>query len=100
MFMKAFMPATKVVPAAGIAYTVGSPNLGYPFGWASIPAKMVASNTEMKVKNAERVASFASVSKVLGREQTKDTTAIIAEKPIVQTVLLVIVLRYFAPTRQ
>ena len=65
-----------------------------------MPAKIVARRTEMNVKNAETVASFARVLKVLGREQTNEMRAMIAEKPIVQTLWLVMVFRYLAPTRQ
>ena len=54
----------------------------------------------MNVKKAETVASLARALKVLGKEQTQDTIAMIAEKPMVHTPPLVMVLRYFAPTRQ
>ena len=51
----------------------------------------------MNVKKAESVASFERVSNVLGKEQKKHMTAMMAEKPTVQTLPLVIVLRYLAP---
>ena len=101
MFINAFMPATNPVPAAGTASTIGAPLAGQPApGWSSIPAKIVASNTETKVKKADRPASFASVLNVLGREQTQETTATMALKPIVQTPWFVMVFRYFDPVRQ
>lgn len=53
----------------------------------------------MKVKNADRVASLERVSNVLGREQKNERTAQIAEKPTVQTALLLIVFRYLAPIK-
>ena len=60
---------------------------------------MAAKRTETNVKIAERVASFERVSNVLGREQTKETTAIIAEKPTVHTAPPVMVFRYLAPVK-
>ena len=53
----------------------------------------------MKVKNAETVASFDRVSKVLGREQNHERTAQIAENPTVQTAPLVMVFKYLAPVK-
>lgn len=53
----------------------------------------------MKVKNAERVASLERVSNVLGREQTSERTAQMAEKPTVQTAPPLIVFRYLAPVK-
>ena len=64
------------MPAAGTARTRGSPPpvpvaetyLGsglYLAGRPSIPAKMAARMTEMKVKKAETVANLARVSNVL-----------------------------------
>lgn len=53
----------------------------------------------MKVKNAESVASFDKVSKVLGREQTHERTAQIAENPTVHTAPLLMVFRYLAPVK-
>ena len=102
MFMKAFMPATNDVPFAGIAKTSGfTPYLGHPApGWSSIAAKIVASRTEIKVKNADAAASFARVLNVRGKELTHDTTATMALKPTVQSPWLLIVLRYFDPVRQ
>ena len=68
-------------------------------GWASIPAKMAANRTETKVKKAERVASLERVSNVRGREQKKERTAQIAEKPTVHTAWPLMVFRYLAPVR-
>jgi hypothetical protein len=111
MFKKALIPATKVVPATGTAYTVGSPPLSpvsgmielgsglYSYGWASIPAKMVASRTEMKVKNAEAVPNFDKALKVLGREQIQQISVAMTAKTIVHWLWLVMVLRYLALTR-
>ena len=53
----------------------------------------------MKVKNAEKVAILDRVLKVLGSEQTQESTVQMAEKPTVQTALLDMVLRYFAPVK-
>ena len=71
-------------------------------GWSSIPAKMVARMTDMKVKKAENPAKVESVPNVRGREQAQDAMATMAENTMVQTPLLpfVIVLRYLAPVRQ
>ena len=108
MFRKAFIPLTKPVPAAATVRTLGSPT-SRPFGppvlypavpcLPSTPAKTAARSTEMKVKNAERVASLDRVSKVLGREHTQESTAQIAENPTVQTAPLLMVFRYFAPVK-
>ena len=84
MFMNADIPATKVVPASGIASTRGSPFAGYPAGWSSIAEKIVARMTEMKVKNADAVPNKARVLKVRGNDAKKETAATIALKPIVQ----------------
>jgi hypothetical protein len=54
----------------------------------------------MKVNRAESVASFESVLNVLGSEQKSEITAVMAAKPMVQTLWLVMVFKYFAPTRQ
>jgi hypothetical protein len=83
MFMKAFIPRTKLVPLAGIARTVGSPSLGYPAGLPSAPEKAAAKMTEMKVNNAEKVAILASPLKVRGIEAANEMTAVMAAKPIV-----------------
>ena len=48
-----------------------------------MPANIIASSTERKVKNADAVASLESVSNVLGSDDTKLMIAMIAEKPIV-----------------
>ena len=53
----------------------------------------------MKVKRADAVAIFDSVSNVRGREQKKEITAVMAPKPTVQTAPFVMVLRYSAPIR-
>ena len=53
----------------------------------------------MKVKKAEKVAILDRVLKVLGSEQTQESTVQMAEKPTVQTALLDMVLRYFAPVK-
>ena len=105
MFKNAFIPLMNVVPAAGTTSTVGSPTrrplfppVLYPAGWASIPAKIAARTTEMNVKRADRVASFERVSKVLGKEQKKHTTPMMAAKPTVHSPPPVMVLRYSAPT--
>lgn len=60
---------------------------------------MAAKRTEIKVKKADRVASFESVSNVLGREHKKDITATIAENPTVHNPPLLIVFRYSAPIK-
>jgi hypothetical protein len=60
---------------------------------------MAAKRTEMNVKTAERVASFDRVSNVLGREQKKERTAQIAEKPTVHTAPPLMVFRYLAPIK-
>jgi hypothetical protein len=52
------------------------------------------------VKNAENVAILASAEKVRGMEQINETTAIIAENPMVHTLWFDMVFRYLAPTRQ
>ena len=62
-------------------------------------AKMIASSTEMNVKNADAVASLESVSKVLGNEEIKEMIVMIAEKPIVHIEWFVMVFKYFAPVR-
>ena len=54
----------------------------------------------MKVKNADNVANLDSALNVRGSEQIQEMTAATAEKPIVQALWFVIVLRYFAPTKQ
>ena len=103
MFIKALIPATKVVPAAGTARTMGSigPSFaGYPLGWSMTPLKAAARMTETKVNRAEAVAPLERAPKVRGSEQIQETTATIAEKPMVQTECPVMVLRYFAPTKQ
>jgi hypothetical protein len=46
---------------------------------------MTASNTLMNVKKADAAPALDRVLKVLGSEQTNETTAPIAAKPIVQT---------------
>lgn len=61
---------------------------------------MVASNTEMKVKNAEKVAALDRLLNVRGNEKTKEITAVTTDHTMVQVPPFVIVLRYFAPTRQ
>jgi len=100
------MPDTKVVPAIGIAVTMGFPPTAafgfgsYPAGWGSIAAKIVARSTEMKVKKAERVAAIDSVSNVRGNEKTQEITAATTVQTMVQVPPPVIVLRYFAPTKQ
>lgn len=108
MFKKAFIPLTKVVPAAGMTNTMGlpvrspvgpPPGVSNPAGCLSIPAKIAASRTEMKVKSAESVASFDRVSNVRGNEHAQDRTAQIAENPTVQTAPLLMVFRYLAPTK-
>jgi hypothetical protein len=55
--------------------------------------------TEINVKNAEAAASFESVSKVRGSEQSQLITAAIALKPTVQMLPPVMVFKYFAPVR-
>lgn len=50
-----------------------------------MPLKMVASNTEMKVKRADAVAPLDKAPNVRGREHIQEMTATMAEKPIVQT---------------
>lgn len=55
--------------------------------------------TEMNVKNAERVAILDRVPKVRGREQKKEMTATMAEKPTVHTAPSLMVFRYLAPIR-
>jgi hypothetical protein len=47
---------------------------------------MAASNTLMKVKKADTAPALDRVLKVRGSEQTNETTAPIAAKPMVQTV--------------
>jgi len=103
MFMKAFMAATYPVLAAGTASTMGSIGplaIGYPFGCASMPAKIVASMTEIKVNTAEAVAPLDSALKVRGSEHTHDMHATMAEKPMVHIEWLVMVFKYLAPTKQ
>lgn len=101
MFMKAFMPATYPVPLRGMARTCGGPYLGQPApGWSSIPAKIVASRTDTKVKKADPAANLASVLKVRGKEQIQEMTATIALKPTVHMLWFVMVLRYFEPVKQ
>ena len=100
MLRKAFIPETKVVPAAGMMRIRGSPpGSVFPVtgstvdsGWypavpcfPSAPAKAAARMTETNVKNAERVASFDRASNVRGIEQTHEAIAPIAAKPTVQT---------------
>ena len=91
MFKKALSPSTNVVVAAGTTRTIGFPLIAAvgskvkPAGCASIPAKIAARRTEMKVKKAEAVASLESVSNVRGKEQIQEMTVMMAEKPIVQT---------------
>lgn len=108
MLRNAFMPATNVVPAAGTAKTIGSPpGTKVPAAFVcegtgvypavpclpSAPANAAARMTETNVKKAEAVASFDKALKVRGIEQSQDTAAPIAEKPTVQTLWLLIVLR-------
>ena len=64
-----------------------------------MPAKIAARRTEINVKKAEKVASFERVSKVRGKEQSQDMTAMMTEKLIVQRPPLLMVLRYLAPVR-
>lgn len=52
----------------------------------------------MNVKKADAVASLERAEKVRGMEQSHEMTAMMAENPTVQTLWLVMVLRYFAPT--
>jgi len=61
---------------------------------------MVASSTEIKVKNADQSASLANALKVRGSEQTKDIIAMINENTTVHTAPLVMVFKYLAPTKQ
>ena len=65
-----------------------------------MPEKIAASRTEMNVNTAEAVAPLERAPKVRGREQIQEMTATMAEKPMVQTEWLVMVLRYLAPTKQ
>lgn len=65
----------------------------------STPAKTAARSTEINVKNADKVASFESVSNVLGKEQKNEMIAVIAENPTVQISWLVIVFKYLAPIK-
>jgi predicted regulator of amino acid metabolism with ACT domain len=74
--------------------------LGYPAGFWPIPEKIAAKMTEMKVKRAEKVATFAKVEKVLGSEAKNEIAAVMAENPIVQSPWPVIVFHHLAPTRQ
>ncbi len=53
----------------------------------------------MNVKNAETVASLDKVSNVLGKEQTQERTAQMAENPTVQTAPPLIVFKYLAPVK-
>lgn len=84
MFMNAFIPDTKLVPAIGTASTSTAPYSGQPLGCASIPAKMAAKTTEMKVKNADPVPIMARVLNVRGIEQMNAIVAVMALKPMVQ----------------
>lgn len=100
IFKNAFMPATNETPFTGIAVTVGSPiSTVYPAGCSSIPAKIAAKSTEMKVKNADAVPSLERVEKVRGMEKKKQITAEMTEKMTVHMLWLVIVLRYLAEVR-
>src|SRR4051812_35335847 len=95
------MPLTKVVPLGGMARKIGSPSAGvYPLGWSSTPAKTAARMTEMKVKNADKVATLDRVLNVRGSEKIHEMMATISENTTVQTAPLDIVFRYSAPTTQ
>lgn len=59
---------------------------------------MAASRTEMNVKNADTVASFASAEKVLGREQTQQIMVEITANVMVHWLWFVMVLKYLALT--
>lgn len=99
IFKNAFMPATKVVPARGMAKTSGSPPMFTPFALMklgsglypavpclpSAPAKAAARMTLMKVKTADAAANLDRVSKVRGMEQTHEMIAPIAANPTVHT---------------
>lgn len=101
MFKKAFMPLTNDVPLAGMTSTVGSPSAAeYPAGWSSTEANTAARTTEMKVKNAERVATLDSVLNVRGSEKHQEMMATTSENTTVHTAPLDIVFKYSAPTTQ
>jgi len=94
------MAAMKVVPGRGNAVTTGSPREGeYPKGCGSMPEKIVARSTEMKVKKAERSASVERPANVRGNEQIQQIMAETMEKTTVHWLWFVMVLRYFAVTR-
>lgn len=65
-----------------------------------MPEKIMANRTDMKVVNAENVATLDSALKVRGREKIKEMMAVITENTMVHLECPVIVLRYSAPTRQ
>jgi hypothetical protein len=89
------------VPLAGMTSTMGSPSAGvYPAGWSSTAANTAARMTEMKVKNAERVATLDSVLNVRGSEKIQEMIATMNEKTTVHTAPLDIVFKYSAPTTQ
>lgn len=97
------MAATNVVPAAGQGSTIGSPPAGsgvLPTGWDSMAAKTVANVSEMNLNSAARLAIFNRVLNVLGREQMNERMVVIATNIIAQAPWLVMMLRYFAPTKQ
>lgn len=69
------MALTNEVPLTGIAVTIGDPRAALkPAGSFWMPAKMVASSTEMKVKKADAVPSLDIMLNVRGSEATKQMT--------------------------
>lgn len=116
MLRNAPRPATNVVPKTGMAVTIGLPNgnaapvsgsvagsARKPAGWLSMPAKIVAKMTEIKVNAADAVPSFESMLKVRGKDDNQQITVMMAPKDTVWQETLefgpTIVFRYLAPTR-
>lgn len=64
-----------------------------------MPAKMAARSTEMKVKNAEAVASRESALKVRGSEQNQQIIVAITANTTVHWLWFVMVFKYLALTR-
>lgn len=98
------MPCTKVVLLTGIMETMGSPFSSVnPAGLSWMPAKIVANSTEMKVKNADAVPSFAIMLKVRGSDASQQMMVMAMENSTVRqprmTLFSVMVLIYSAPTR-
>lgn len=64
-----------------------------------MPAKIMASRTEMNVKSAENVATLDRASNVRGSEQIHETIPVTTEKTIVQVPWLLMVLSHSAPIK-